>query len=98
MEVRKHLKKGKRSMVLKQVESQNVDFKSSWRDEYFKVISGFASAEGVDNLIIGVDDDGNPVEMKISKKMIEYISNKARNNLRIIPSVNCTTREKWKKV
>jgi len=49
-------------------------------------------------LIIGVDGDGNPVEMKNSKKMIEYISNKARNNLRIMPSVNCTTGEKWKKV
>jgi len=47
-------------MVLKQVESQDVEFKSSWRDEYFKVISGFASAEGGGNLIIGVDDDGNP--------------------------------------
>lgn len=45
-------------MVLKQVESQDVEFKSSWRDEYFKVISGFASAEGGGNLIIGVDDDG----------------------------------------
>lgn len=59
MEVRKHLKKGKRSMVLKQVESQDVEFKSSWRDEYFKVISGFANAESGGNLIIGVDDDGH---------------------------------------
>lgn len=98
MEVRKHLKKGKRSMVLKQVESQDVEFISSWRDEYFKVISGFASAKGGGNLIIGVDDDGNPVEMKNSKKTMEHIPNKARNKISIIPSVNCTTREKWKKV
>jgi predicted HTH transcriptional regulator len=68
------------------------------RDEYFKVISGFANAESGGNLIIGVNDDGNPVEMKNSKKMIEHIPNKARNNLRIIPSINCTTREKLKKV
>ena len=45
-------------MVFKQVESQNEEFKFSQRDQYFKVISGFASAEGGGNLIIGVDDDG----------------------------------------
>jgi len=85
-------------MVLKQVESQDVEFKYSWRYEYFKVISGFASAEGGGNLIIGLDDDDNPVEMKNSKKMIGYIPNKVRNKLGIIQSVNCTIREKWKKV
>jgi predicted HTH transcriptional regulator len=46
-------------MVLRQLK-----FKPSWRDDYFKVISSFANAEGGGNLIIGVDDDGNSVEMK----------------------------------
>lgn len=28
------------------VESQNVEFKSNWRDEYLKVIYAFANADG----------------------------------------------------
>ncbi|MFQ6118598.1 MAG: DeoR family transcriptional regulator [Methanosarcinales archaeon] len=32
-------------MVLKSVESQNIEFKSSWRDEYLRVISAFANTE-----------------------------------------------------
>jgi hypothetical protein len=39
------LRKEKRTMVLKSVESQNVEFKSNWRDEYLKVICAFAYAE-----------------------------------------------------
>ncbi len=33
-------------MALKSVELQNVEFKSSWRDEYLKVIYAFANADG----------------------------------------------------
>ncbi len=33
------MRKEKRNMALKSVESQNVEFKSNWRDEYLKVIS-----------------------------------------------------------
>jgi len=33
-------------MVLKSVESQNVELKSNWRDEYLKVICAFANADG----------------------------------------------------
>ncbi|MDA8338190.1 MAG: hypothetical protein M0Z70_02685 [Nitrospiraceae bacterium] len=29
-----------------EVESQNVEFKSNWRDEYLKVICAFANADG----------------------------------------------------
>ena len=47
-------------MELKSVESQNVEFKSSWRDEYLKVISAFANTDG-GKLMLGVDDKGNPI-------------------------------------
>jgi len=33
-------------MALKSVESQNIEFKSNWRDEYLKVICTFANADG----------------------------------------------------
>jgi ATP-dependent DNA helicase RecG len=73
-------------------ESQTTEFKANWRNEHFKVISAFANADG-GNLIIGVDDDGNLVGMKNSKKLLEDIPNKVRNKLGIIPSVNIEKRK-----
>jgi len=68
------------------METQNIEYKSSWRDEYLKVIVAFANADGGE-LIIGVDDNGNPIGVKKSKKLLEDIPNKIRNKLGIIPSV-----------
>ena len=68
------------------MESQNTEYKSNWRDEYLKVICAFANAEG-GKLIIGIDDKGNPVGIKYSKKLLEDIPNKVRNKLGVIPSV-----------
>jgi ATP-dependent DNA helicase RecG len=36
-------------------ESQNIEFKVSWRDEYLKWICGFANAHG-GTIFIGKDD------------------------------------------
>ncbi len=58
--------------MIKEVESQNMEFKPNWRDEYLRVITAFANADG-GSLIIGVDDDGNPVGIKHSKKLLEDI-------------------------
>jgi len=44
-------------------------------------------------LIIGVDDYGNPVGIKNSKKLLEDIPNKVRNKIGIIPSVNIEKRK-----
>lgn len=74
-------------------ESQNMEFKPNWRDEYLRVITAFANADG-GSLIIGVDDDGNPVGIKNAKKLLEGIPNKVRNKLGIIPSVNIEKRKK----
>jgi len=68
------------------METQNIEYKPSWRDEYLKVIVAFASKDGGE-LIIGVDDNGNPIGVKKSKKLLEDIPNKIRNKLGIIPSV-----------
>jgi len=37
-------------------ETQNIEWKESWRDEYFKWVCGDANAQG-GKLFIGVDDD-----------------------------------------
>ena len=53
-------------MALKSVESQNVEFKSAWRDEYLKVICAFANADG-GTIYIGVDDKGKSIALKVSR-------------------------------
>ena len=76
----------KGNMALKSVESQNVEFKSSWRDEYLKVISAFANTDG-GKLMIGIDDKGKPIGLKNAKKLLEDVPNKIRDVLGIIPRV-----------
>lgn len=41
-----------------QTESQNIEFKESWCDEYLRWICGFANAQG-GLLYIGVKDNGD---------------------------------------
>jgi ATP-dependent DNA helicase RecG len=53
-------------------ESQNIEFKTSWRDEYLKWICGFANANG-GTIFIGKDDTGNVVGISDSKKLMEEI-------------------------
>lgn len=62
------------------MENQDVEFKPTWRDEYLKVIVAFASKDGGE-LIIGVDDHGNPIGVKNSKKLLEDI---LLNNLKML--------------
>ena len=50
-------------------ESQNIEYKESWRDEYLKWLCGFANAQG-GTIYIGIDDAGNVVGVKDVKKLI----------------------------
>lgn len=68
-------------------ESQNIEFKSAWRDEYLKWICGFANANG-GTIFIGKDDTGNIVDLKDAKKLLEEIPNKVRDTLGILVDVN----------
>ncbi|MGY6522745.1 MAG: AlbA family DNA-binding domain-containing protein, partial [Mongoliitalea sp.] len=43
-------------------ESQNIEFKVTWKDEYLKWICGFANASG-GTIFIGKDDTGNVVDL-----------------------------------
>lgn len=69
------------------MESQNVEYKLIWKDEYLKWICGFANAVG-GKMYIGVDDNGNVVGLDNIKKLAEDIPNKVRDVLGIIIDVN----------
>ena len=68
------------------IESQTVEYKQTWRNDYLKVVSAFANSDG-GVLIIGLDDRGKPAGLKNVKRLLEDIPNTIRNKLGIIPSV-----------
>jgi ATP-dependent DNA helicase RecG len=68
-------------------ENQQVEWKSSWRDDYLRWICGFANAEG-GKLVIGRDDRGVAVGVKDAGRLIEEIPNKVRDILGIMVEVN----------
>jgi ATP-dependent DNA helicase RecG len=74
-------------------ESQTVEYKQNWRNDCLKVISAFANSDG-GKLIIGLDDQGNPLGLKNVKRLLEDIPNTIRNKLGIIPSVERNKKNK----
>lgn len=73
-------------------ESQNIEWKESWHDEYLKWICGFANAQG-GKIYIGTRDDGTVIGVKNSKKLLEDIPNKIQNKLGIMADVNLLTKD-----
>ena len=73
--------------VIVMSENQNIEYKSSWRDEYLKWICGFANAQG-GTLYIGKDDNGNAVGVKNAEKLLEDLPNKITTILGIVANVN----------
>ena len=68
-------------------ESQNIEYKESWRDEYLKWICGFANAHG-GLIYIGVNDNKEVIGLPDAKKLMEDIPNKIVNYLGIVEDVN----------
>jgi len=68
-------------------ESQNIEFKTIWKDEYLKWICGFANAQG-GTIFIGKDDKGNVVGVNNAKKLLEDLPNKITTVLGIVAEVN----------
>ncbi|WP_236981042.1 ATP-binding protein [Membranihabitans maritimus] len=68
-------------------ESQNTEYKSSWRDEYLKWICGFANADG-GTIYVGKDDKGRIIGTVNAQKLLEEIPNKVRDVLGILVDVN----------
>ena len=74
-------------------ETQNVEFKQSWHDEYLKWICGFANAKG-GKLLIGVDDAGTVIGVVNAKKLMEDIPNKIRDTMGIVADVSLLKKRK----
>jgi len=68
-------------------ETQNIEYKQSWRDDYLKWICGFANANG-GSIFIGKDDNVNVVGAIDTKRLLEEIPNKVRDILGILVDVN----------
>lgn len=73
-------------------EQQNIEWKESWRDEYFKWICGFANAQG-GRLSIGKNDQGQVVGIANSRKLLEDLPNQVRDHLGILVEVNQHTED-----
>jgi len=69
------------------LETQNIEYKSVWKDEYLKWICGFANAQG-GTLFIGKDDNGNVVGVNNAKKLLVDLPNKITTILGIVAAVN----------
>ena len=68
-------------------ETQNLEWKSSWRDNYLKWICGFANAHG-GVLVIGKNDRGEIVGVNDPLRLLEEIPNKIQSLLGIVVDVN----------
>ena len=76
-------------------ENQNIEFKSSWHDDYLKWICGFANAQG-GTIFIGKDDNGKVVGIDNAERLLEEIPNKVRDLLGIMVDVNLLKEKKNK--
>ena len=75
-----------------QSESQNIEYKETWRDEHLKWICGFANAQG-GRIYIGVNDAKKVIGLSDAKKLMEDIPNKIVNYLGVVEDVNLLTKD-----
>jgi ATP-dependent DNA helicase RecG len=68
-------------------EQQNIEYKSSWHDDYLKWVCGFANAQG-GKIYIGMNDAATVVGLPDQKALMEEIPNKIKNNMGITAEVN----------
>jgi ATP-dependent DNA helicase RecG len=68
-------------------ETQNIEWKESWRDEYIKIVCAFANASG-GVIEIGRDKYGRLVGLTKTEKLMEDLPNKIRGATGVIPAVD----------
>ena len=68
-------------------ETQTIEFKQSWHDEYLEWICGYANAYG-GTLYIGRNDDGTPCGVSKAQSLMEAIPCKITDTMGIIADVN----------
>ena len=70
----------------KLLESQTVEFKQIWKDEYLKTICAFANSEG-GILYIGLNDDAEILGVENIEELIELLPNKINNRLGLVVDI-----------
>lgn len=78
---------------MKKSESQNIEYKRSWHDEYLKWVCGFANAKG-GTIWIGIDDDKSVHGVAGAKKLMEDIPNKIKDTMGLMVDVALLKRQK----
>ena len=68
-------------------ECQNIEYKSSWHDEYLKWICGFANAQGA-VMYFGVNNDHEVIGLEGVDRLMEDIPNKIVTTMGIVVDVN----------
>ena len=68
-------------------ESQHIEWKERWKDDYLKWIAGFANAKG-GVLYIGKDDHGQAVGLTDVNRLLVDVPNKVKAILGIVVEVN----------
>jgi len=68
------------------LETHNIEFKESWRDEFLKTLCAFANTKGGD-LMVGIDDNGKPKGLADKKKLLEDLPNKIKEFLGVLAEV-----------
>ncbi|WP_312224266.1 ATP-binding protein [Stutzerimonas nitrititolerans] len=67
-------------------ESQTLEFKRLWKDDYLRTICAFANGEG-SRLLVGVDDDGQVIGLENGRELLETLPNKIHNKLALLVDV-----------
>ncbi|MDR1321286.1 MAG: putative DNA binding domain-containing protein [Gracilibacteraceae bacterium] len=68
-------------------ETQIIEWKKEWKDEYLEWICGFANAHG-GKLIIGIDDQGKAFGVKDKNKLMKDLPNTFRQTMGLVLDVN----------
>jgi len=71
-------------------ETQNIEYKSVWKDDYLKWLCGFANANG-GVLYVGKNDCGEIVGIEDTKKLLEELPNKIRTTMGIVADISLIT-------
>ena len=69
------------------IESDKVEFKREWKDDFLRVVCAFANSDG-GILYIGKDDKGNDIGVDNNRELLETLPNKINSKLGIIPDVD----------
>lgn len=75
-------------------EQQNIEYKTSWRDEYLKWICSFANANG-GTILIGRNDYGMVVDVLDYKRLLDEIPNKSHDKMGITAKIILQEIENW---